>query len=247
MTVEELLTDALHRADEYLPSPDLFDRVERSIEEAAAHRRRLRSVLIRLAALLLVAAAWVAAFLDVSEGTATMPWWAVEVLTVVFLTVIVVALGPLLRRYGRVFTADVFGSNPATSERFLAVLDIAYYLVFGAYIMMTTTFSADPDWAGSLAGQLEGELVRIGLLLLIMGVLHAITIAALPVVGVVFASSWRRAVRTELGPAAPDPDPEAERADRVATVIVWVLAGLAALQAIGFLAGPLLGLVLGAD
>ena len=247
MTVEQLLTEALHRADQYAPSPDLFARVERSIEEATAHRRRLRIVSAWLAALLLASAAWVAAFLDVSGGTVTMPWWTVEALTVVLLLVIVVALGPLLRRYGTVFAADVFGSNPATSERFLAVLDIAYYLVFGAYIIMTTAFAADPDWDGSLVDQVEGELVRIGLLLLIMGVLHAITIATLPVMGLVFASSWWRAVRAELGDDAGEPDPEARQADRVATVIVWVLAGLAAFQAIGFLAGPLLGLLLGAD
>ena len=128
------------------------------------------------------------------------------------------------------------------------MVDIAYYLIFSAFILMSTSFSPEVDWGGRLTSQLEWELARIAGLLLIMGVLHAVTIAVLPVVGLVFASNWRRAVRAELGANAPEPNLRAERADRAARIIVWVVAALLASQAIVFLVGPgILGLILGAD
>lgn len=248
MTVEQLLTDALRGADAYEPSPDLFAKVQRSITEDAIHRSRLRKVLAWSAAGVVAAAAWVAAFLEVRDGVATMPWWALEVLTAAVLVTIVVVFGPLIRRFGIVLTDEVFRSTETTSLRFLAVLDIAYYLVFTGIVLMSTSFSPAAGWGGRLTGQLEWEIERLAVVLLVMGVLHAITIAVLPVIGLIFASTARRAARTELGPDAPEPDPRAERADRVATIIVWTIAALLALQAISFLAGPgIFGLILGAD
>lgn len=247
MTIEQRLVEALHGADEYLPSPDLFAKVQRSIEEDIAHRRQMRRTLVWAGAGLAAVVAWVAAFLDVTDGTATMPWWTLEVLTTAVLITIVIVLGPLIRRFGTQLTLEVFRSNRATSQRFLALVDIAYYLVFIAYVLMSTSYSAQSDWGGSLTGQLEHELMRVGGLLLVMGVLHAVTVAVLPVMGLVFASNWRRAARQALGPAAPDPDPRAEKADRVATVIVWVVAAALALQAAFFLVPGALGLIFGAD
>lgn len=246
MTVEELLVDALHGADDYAPSPDLFARVQRSIEEAAAHRRRVTRALGFIAVGLAVAAGWVIGFLEVRDGVATMPWWTLEILTIVAMIALVVALGPLIRRFGRVLTEDVFRSNPATSARFLSVLDIAYYLIFSAYILMSTVFSPDPEWGGTLAGQVDGELTRVGFLLLIMGVLHALTIAVLPVIGLIFASTWRREARRLLGAGAPAPHPDAERADRLASVIVWTVLGLLTAGGALFILPGLLGLILGA-
>ena len=232
MTVEQLLTDALHGADDYLPSPDLFAKVQRSIEEDAAHRRRVRRALTWTAVGLIAAVAWVAAFIDIAGGTVTMPWWAVEVLTTAILVTVVVILGPVIRRFGRGLTLEVFRSNRATSERFLVLLDFAYYLVFTAFILMTTNFSTQTDWGGNLAGQLESVLERIGGLLLVMGILHALTIAVLPVMGLIFASNWRRAARAALGSEAPESDTGAEKADRVATVIVWLVTAAIAAQAL---------------
>lgn len=247
MTVEELLTTALHGADDYEPSPDLFARVKRSIDEDRAFRQRRRRALALTGGGVLAAAAWIAAFLSIESGTATMPWWALEVLTVAIMVVIVLTLGPVIRRFGRELTLEVFRSNRETSERFLHLLDIAYYLVFSAVILMTTIFAPDPAWQGRLAPQLEGELVRVGVLLLMMGVLHAVTIAVLPVMGLLFASNWRRAARRALGEEAPPPEPAAESAERVATIIVWTVVGLLALQlALGVLPA-LIGLILGAS
>ena len=125
----------------------------------------------------------------------------------------------------------------------------AYYLVFSAFVLMSTNFSAQADWGGTLAGQLggDGELFRIAGLLLVMGILHTVTIAVLPVMGLIFASNWRRAARTQLGKEAPEPDPQAEKADRVATLIVWLVpAGLAAM-ALLFIVPGIIGAILGAE
>ncbi|MBT8247165.1 MAG: hypothetical protein KJN73_05080 [Acidimicrobiia bacterium] len=247
MNIEQLLTDALQGADEYLPSPDLFAKVQRSIEEDAAHRRRVRRSLLVAAAGLAVAVAWVAAFLDFGDGTATMPWWTLELLTAAILVAVVIVLGPLIRRFGAELTLDVFRSNRATSQRFLSLLDIAYYLVFIAFILMTTSFSAQPEWGDRLVAQLEHEVMRVGGLLLVMGILHALTIAVLPVMGLVFASNWRRAARRKLGASAPAPVLSAEKADRVATIIVWSAAVLVALQFVMLVVPALLGIIFGAD
>ena len=248
MTVEQLLQDALRRTDDYLPSPDLFAKVQRSIAEDDAHRKRIQRVIATSAGGVVAAGVWVLAFLDVGAGEVTMPWWTLEVLTAAMLVTIVLVFGPLIRRFGIVLTDRIFGVNHATSARFLAVLDVAYYLIFTAYVLMSSSFAPRTEWGGRLAGQIEHEVERIAGLLLIMGILHALTIAVLPVVGLVFTSNWRRAVRAELGDDAPDPEPRAERADRVARIIVWAVAAFLALQAIGLLGGPgFLGLILGAE
>ncbi len=248
MTVEELLTRALHSADEYEPSADLFAKVQRSIEEDIARRRRIRWVVAGIATGLTAALVWIVGFLDIRSGLPTMPWWTVEVLAAAILIAIVLVFGPLIRRFGMGLTDEVFRSNEATSRRFLAVLDIAYYLIFTAYVLMSTSFSPRTEWGTRLAGQLESVAERIAGMFVVMGLLHAVTIAVLPVVGLVFSSNWRRAVRAELGEDAPEPDPRAEKADRVAKVIVWVAAAVVAWLAIGFLVGPgIFGLILGAD
>ena len=246
MTIEQLLTDTLQGADGYLPSPDLFAKVQRSIEEDAAHRRRVRRATMWAAGGVVLATAWIVAFLDIGDGAVRMPWWTLEVLTIAVLVVGVLVLGPLIRRFGKDLALEVFHSHQDSSKRFLALLDIAYYLIFTAFILMTTSFSAQADWGGRLAAQAELELVRVGGLLLLMGILHAVTIAFLPIMGLVLASNWWRAARRGLGGGAPDPEPNARQADRVATVIVWVTAAIVALQALGFV--PIvLGLLLGAE
>lgn len=247
MKVEQLLTEALHGTEEYLPSPDLFAKVRRSIEEDAAHRLRVRRALRTAGAALATAIVWVAAFLDIADGTATMPWWSVEILTAAILISMVMVLGPLIRRFGRVLALEVFRRDRGASERFLALLDIAYYLVFSAVILIGSSFSADPEWGERLATQLESELNRIAGMAFVMGVLHAITIAILPVMGLILASSWRRAARQAMGKAAPAPDPKATRADRVATIIVWLVAAGIIAQVLLAVVPILLGGAFGGD
>lgn len=203
MSVEQLLRETLHRADDYDPSPDLFARVQRSIEEDRAHRRRIRRVWIGVAASVAGVVAYLAVMAEVVDGSVTWSWWALEVLTTAVLLVIVVVLGPLIRRFGRIYAADVFRANPPTGDRFLALLDIAYYLVFLAMILLTVSVAPEPAWVGArgLTAYLDHAFMRIGDLLLLMGLLHSVTIVALPVLGLVFADARRR-----LPPAAAAPD-----------------------------------------
>jgi hypothetical protein len=66
------------------------------------------------------------------------------------------------------------------------LLDVAYYLVFAGYILLSTQFDfADTLTANVLAEQLADAAVRLGGLLLLMGILHATTLVALPLVALV--------------------------------------------------------------
>jgi hypothetical protein len=60
------------------------------------------------------------------------------------------------------------------------------------------------EWLGSNGTMvhIDGLAERVGAMLLMMGVLHAATIALLPVLGVVFSSIWRQLTPEER--ASPD-------------------------------------------
>jgi hypothetical protein len=194
MSVQEQLREALHQVDAYEPSPDLFWRVRRSIEEDRAHRRRVRLAAGLVTLGLVAVGTYVAFFLEVIDGAFTMPWWSLEVLTAALMVTLVLVLGPLVRRFGRLYAGAVFSAHPPTSQRFLALLDIAYYLIFSALILMSTSVEPRREWLrpDGLAHQLEWSTERIGVLLLLMGVLHSLTLVALPVIGLVFSTAWRK-------------------------------------------------------
>jgi hypothetical protein len=194
MSVEQLLRQTLHRADSYEVSPDLFARVQRSIEETDAHRRRIRlAIAVSLVGLLAVAA-YLAVMAEVVEGQVTWPWWSLELLANLVLVVIIVVVGPLIRRFGGIFASSVFAANPGTAIHFLRVLDVAYYLVFFAYVVIEAKVVPEPEWLdpGGLAVQAAWLVDRVGGMLLLMGVLHSITIVLLPVLGVLFSSIWQQ-------------------------------------------------------
>ena len=194
MNVEQLLRDTLHRADTYKVSPDLFARVQRSIEEDRAHRRRVRTAVASTVAGVLSVAVYLAALAEVVDGRVTWPWWALEALTTAILITLIVVLGPLIRRFGRIFAASVFTAHPTTARHFLRVLDVAYYLVFTAYVLIETQIVPSEEWLGPSgnAVHLQWLAGRIGGMLMMMGILHAVTIALLPVLGVVFSSIWHQ-------------------------------------------------------
>ena len=111
-----------------------------------------------------------------------MEWWVVELITDVALVAIVVVLGPLIKRFGRSYAADVFRANPRTGKSYLILMDVAYYLIFTAFILFTVTFRPPPSWS-RIGAQLEDELVRVGGMLLVMGLLHGLNVLSLPLVG----------------------------------------------------------------
>jgi hypothetical protein len=228
MTVEERLTAAFRAADQYQPSSDLFAKVTRSIEEDASHRRRVRRLVIDLIGILGLIAVYLFVTIDRVDGAFQMPFWTLELLVTGIMVGLVLVLGPTIRRFGTAFESDIFRSNPATGLRFLSLMDVAYYLIFGAYTFITLQYAppADAPGAEDLVGWLGFETFRVGGLLMLMGLLHAVTLLVLPVVGLVFSANMRRARREHLGEAAPPANPHNHQLDRWITIVVWMLVGM---------------------
>lgn len=112
-----------------------------------------------------------------------MSWWIPELVTTAALVGIVVALGPLIKRFGRAYAGDIFRGNPRTGKSYLVLMDVAYYLIFTAYILFTLTFTLPPEWQDDIGAQLQHEVARVGGMLLLMGVLHGLNVLSLPLVG----------------------------------------------------------------
>jgi len=113
-----------------------------------------------------------------------MAWWVLELLVAGVLFAIVLVLGPLIKRFGKTYAGDVFRANPRTGKSYLILMDVAYYLIFGAYVLFTLQFEPDNGWGQTVsAAQLQASTTRIGGMLLLMGVLHGANVLSLPVVG----------------------------------------------------------------
>jgi hypothetical protein len=68
----------------------------------------------------------------------------------------------------------------------LRLLDVAYYLLFAGYVLVTARLSApDAFQLAHLGTQVEEAAMRLGGLLLVMGVLHTATFMVLPLIGLV--------------------------------------------------------------
>jgi len=227
MNLEQRLIQVLHRADDFEPSPDLFARVERSLEEDLRHRRRVRVVALSLIAGIAAIAVFLRMVISVgTTGQLVAPGWSLWLVTVPVQVAVVATLGPMLRRFGQPFVSDVFRFDPDTGHRFMRLLDIAFYLfLFGAILIRSDIQS----WNRTLVLGTDARewTARVAVFLLMMGVAHAFTIAALPLVGLFFSSSTRRVRRVQAGSAAPELSPRAEQAERVVRLIVWGLAGSA--------------------
>ena len=187
--LETRLHDALGDAGSHTqPSPDLFARVVGSIADDRARRRRVRTI-----ALLWVAGVAAIALLTVTltpkdEEGMHMPWWILELATNVVLIGIALWLGPFIKRFGRAYAADVFHDNPQTGKSYIVLTDIVYYLIFTAYILFTIRVDAPVYYQGEVHPDLvKVELVRIGGILLIIGVLHGVNIVLMPVLGRLFS------------------------------------------------------------
>jgi hypothetical protein len=200
VTVETRLRDAfMAEAAQVGESPDLFDRVIRSIEEDRIRRRRHRRGAAGLALGLGGIAALLLAVIDVRKGDVLMDWWVLELITTGVLVGLALYLGPLIKRFGRAYAADVFRANPRTGKSFIVLTDIAYYLIFASYILFTVTFELPGDWAGVVNGaQLKSEVTRVAGIVLIIGLLHGVNLLALPVIGRLL--TLNRALDERVGP-----------------------------------------------
>ena len=182
--LEHRLRDAFGAAREHtLESPDLFARVERTIAQDEQRRRWRRRFALGGLGLLAGFAALIFALADYKNGRITMSWWLIELLTTLVLVGIAVFLGPFIKRFGRSYAADVFRANPRTGKSYLVLTDVAYYLIFTAFILFTMTFEEFDNWKGSTGNQLKHEVARVGGILLMMGFLHAANVIALPMIG----------------------------------------------------------------
>ncbi len=196
------LADTLRQAaGRVTPSRDLFARVVLSIEEdRRLHRQRQRRV-ASVAALLGAAGAVTAGTANYERGKLVMDWWILELLWFVGMVGLALWLGPFIRRFGKSYAADVFRANPRTGKSFIVLMDVAYYLVFFAYILFNVRFEPDTDWQQSVnASQLRASTVRVGGILLIVGLLHGLNVLTLPVMGRIF--TLNRRLDTDAGHGA---------------------------------------------
>ena len=223
MNIEQRLVDALRSVDRVEPSEDLWSRVVHSIEEDRVHRRR---VVASFASVILTATGLaVMGILNVVEVPSGrhVRFGVMELIETIALVLLVAVLGPAIRRFGRGYARDLWRSNPDTADALVLLLDVAYLLVFGGYILLTADFDFESATIG-IAQQLEDLGWRIGGLLLTMGLLHAATIMTLPVVALI-ANSTRR--------GRPLP--------RWLFIVLVIGAGLGGLLALWSIAGVVIG------
>lgn len=128
-----------------------------------------------------------------------MSWSTLELSKVVLLAVVAFGLHVLIRRAGRGYAAEVFESTPHIGTAFTTLADLAYYLVFTAYILFNVNFErpARHDAQGNFVGyrweetvgaaQLQDSVSSLAGICLIIGVLHGVNVFVLPFVGSVLA------------------------------------------------------------
>jgi hypothetical protein len=206
--IEERLRDAMRAETDQIPErADLFARVVLSIDEDRHRRRQRRRAAAVVGCLLGALGAVLAAVIDIREGEVLMDWWMLELLTTVFLVGLALWLGPLIKRFGKAYAADVFRANPRTGKSFIVLTDIAYYLIFLSYILFTVTFELPSDWDTVVNGaQLKHEVARVGGIVLIIGLLHGVNLLALPLIGRVL--TLNRQLDERVGPQRPFPGPD---------------------------------------
>jgi hypothetical protein len=203
-TVEERLRDALFESAGALEeSDDLFARVQLSIDDDRKVRRQRRRRIGVVLCLTGALAAVVFATTERNEGAWLMDWWVLEMIWFAAMVFLALWLGPFIRRFGKSYAADVFRANPRTGKSFIVLMDVAYYLIFFAYILFTVQFEPASGWSATVnADQLRATAVRIGGILLIVGVLHGLNVLALPVIGRILTLNRRLDEETGPPPAA---------------------------------------------
>jgi hypothetical protein len=213
--LEERLHDALmHGAQGVDESPDLFARVRLSIEDDRRRRRQRRRLGVIAGCVGGALAALLYAVTEPRQGELLMDWWVLELLTNALLVGVALWLGPLIKRFGKSYAADVFRANPRTGKSFIVLTDIAYYLIFFAFVLFTVSFQLKGDWTQTVSGaQLQHETARVGGILLILWILHGVNLIALPLMGRVLTLNRRLDEDTPPGsPVAPPSPPAAPAA-----------------------------------
>jgi len=191
--VEQRLVSVLREGAALVdPNADLFARVQRSLADDRLRRSQYRRAAAVAAALVAAIGALLFAVAEPRNGRLVMEWWILELLTTAVLIGIALWLGPFIRRFGRSYAADVFRANPRTGKSFIVLADIAYYLIFTAYILFTVRFEPMEGWGATVtAAQLQSVTTRLGGILLIIGILHGVNLLVLPAIGRLFTLNRR--------------------------------------------------------
>ena len=212
--LERRLTEAFASARATVhENPDLFARVTRSLEDEKARRRFRRKLVVGLVAFVAANAALALSFSSYAARNngnnrrLDMPWWVIELITNIVLVALAVGLGPFIKRFGRSYAADVFRENPRTGKSYLVLTDVAYYLIFTSFVLFTVTFVQPAEWKLSTGEQLQHEVARVGGMLLIMGILHALNVVALPIIGGLLTSNGPHIGSANPVGTAPPPGP----------------------------------------
>jgi|GEM_PF-1582786 len=229
MTTDDLVRRALREIDRYQPSPDLFARVRRSIDETAAHRRRLRRWATGSTLFAAVVAGAVASAVEVDQGAVVVVPAVLETAVIAVMAALVVVVGPAIRRFGRLFLAGTLGKMNDGGKGFLAVIDLAYAMLFGGIALVSISMEDFTMATRPLAPLLEFAALRIGLLALAIGLMHGTALFITPMIGLVLASGrWRS--RLAIAGRVPVRTTPEGRTDRVAGWVALLLmaAGLGA-------------------
>jgi hypothetical protein len=180
--VENRLRDALFGRVRRGGEPRPLSRIQLSIEDDRRRRQQRRAAESRSASSALGSIVY--ATTERRQGEWLMDWWVLELLADAVLIALALWLGPLIKRFGKSYAADVFRANPRTGKSFIVLTDIAYYLIFLSYIMFTMRYAPAANWGDTVtAAQLQHETARIAGILLIIGLLHGLNLLAPPVMG----------------------------------------------------------------
>jgi len=132
-----------------------------------------------------------------------MDWWILELVFVAAMLGVLGVLGPLIKRFGKAYAADVFQANPRTGKSYLVLMDFAYYMIFGAYILFAIRWEPMDGWEETVnAEQVQASVVRLGGMVLLMGLLHGLNVLTLPLIGRVFTLNKRLDDEVSAGPRA---------------------------------------------
>ena len=145
MNIERRLIEALSQFESVEPSPDLFRRVALSVLEDVERRKRIGRWSAGIVAAMSGVVLSVALVTTRTElGAVVAPRWALEVVETGVLMGLVAVFGPVIRRFGAIFVEEVFGAPTEVGDGFLRLLDVAYYLIFVGYVVITSQISGLP-------------------------------------------------------------------------------------------------------
>jgi hypothetical protein len=207
-SLEQQLVDAFAAARAAtVENPDLFARVRLGLDDACERRRFRWRLAMWVVAFVAATTVLALALSDYDNRRFVMPWWVIELITDIVLVALAAVLGPFIKRFGRSYAADVFRAQPRTGKSYLVLTDVAYYLIFTSFVLFTVTFVEPSNWVGSTGAQLKHEVARVGGILLIMGVLHAANVVALPIIGQLLSNNHRAADPPNPPPSRPASSP----------------------------------------